>query len=248
MKEELIYGRQPVREALKSEKRKVKRLFVMEGAQGKIIEDIKQLSQKRKIPWEIKDKSFLEELVGKNVNHQGVVLLAQPRASLTWQEILKKNKTSPEATVVFVDRVEDPANLGTIARTAAFFGVGGILISKARSAPLDSPVVRASAGGIESIDIAQINNFTQVIKEFQKAGFWIVALEADGDKDIWDADLRGMPLGLVVGGEHEGIRRVVRSSCDMVLRIPSRGVINSLNVAVALGIGIYEVMRQRSTN
>jgi 23S rRNA (guanosine2251-2'-O)-methyltransferase len=145
MKEELIYGRQPVREALKSEKRKVKRLFVMEGAQGKIIEDIKQLSQKREIPWEIKDKTFLEELVGKNVNHQGVVLLAQPRASLTWQEILKKNKTSPEATVVFVDRVEDPANLGTIARTAAFFGVEGILISKARSAPLNSPVVRASA-------------------------------------------------------------------------------------------------------
>ncbi|HXL02712.1 MAG TPA: TrmH family RNA methyltransferase, partial [Candidatus Atribacteria bacterium] len=79
-------------------------------------------------------------------------------------------------------------------------------------------------------------------------GFWIVALEADGDKDIWDADLRGMPLGLVVGGEHEGIRKVVCSLCDMVLRVPSRGVINSLNVAVALGIGIYEVMRQRSTN
>ena len=74
-----------------------------------------------------------------------------------------------------------------------------------------------------------------------------MALEADGDKDIWDADLRGMPLGLW-WGEHEGIRRVVRSSCDMVLRIPSREVINSLNVAVALGIGIYEVMRQRSTN
>ena len=98
MKEELIYGRQPVREALKSEKRKVKRLFVMEGAQGKIIEDIKQHPRKEN-SLEIKDKSF-RRISGKNVNHQGVVLLAQPRASLTWQEILKKNKTSPEATVV----------------------------------------------------------------------------------------------------------------------------------------------------
>jgi len=248
MKSEIIYGRQPVREALKSEGRKVERLFLMEGAQGKIIEEIKQLSQKRKIPWETKDKSFLENLAGKNVNHQGVVLLAQPRPLPTWQEILDKNKTSPEATVVFVDRVEDPVNLGTIVRTAAFFGVGGVLISKARSAPLNSPVVRASAGGIESVDITQINNFTQVIKEFQAAGFWIVALEEDGDKNLWDVDLRGMPLGLVVGGEHEGVRKIVRSSCDMVLKIPSRGVINSLNVAVALGIGIYEVMRQRSTN
>lgn len=248
MKLELIYGRQPVREALRSGRRKIDKLFVMEGAQGKIIEEIKQLSQKRKIPWETKNKSFLENLAGKNVNHQGVVLLAQPRGLLTWQEILDKNKNFPEATVVFVDRVEDPVNLGTIVRTAAFFGVEGILISKARSAPLDSPVVKASVGGIESVDIAQINNFTQVIKEFQEQGFWIVALEADGDKNLWDVDLRGMPLGLVIGGEHEGVRKIIRSSCDMVLKIPSGGVINSLNVAVALGIGIYEVMRQRSAN
>jgi len=248
MKEELIYGRQPVREALRSEKRKVEMLFVMEGAQGKIIEEIKQLSQRRKIPWEVKDKVFLEELVGKGANHQGVVLVAQPRIFPSWQEILEKNKVSPEATVVFVDRVEDPVNLGAIIRTAAFFGVEGILISKARTAPLSSPVVRASAGGIEGVDIAQINNFTQVVKKFQEAGFWIVALEADGEKNLWDVDLRGMPLGLVVGGEHTGIRKVVRSLCDVVLKIPSKGVINSLNVAVALGIGIYEVMRQRSTN
>ncbi|HQE25945.1 MAG TPA: RNA methyltransferase, partial [Candidatus Atribacteria bacterium] len=151
MKEELIYGRQPVREALRSEKRKAEMLFVMEGAQGKIIEEIKQLSQRRKIPWEVKDKVFLEELVGKGANHQGVVLVAQPRIFPSWQEILEKNKVSPEATVVFVDRVEDPVNLGAIIRTAAFFGVEGILISKARTALLSSPVVRASAGGIEGV-------------------------------------------------------------------------------------------------
>ena len=92
----------------------------MEGAQGKIIEEIKQLSQRRKIPWEVKDKVFLEELVGKGANHQGVVLVAQPRIFPSWQEILEKNKVSPEATVVFVDRVEDPVNLGAIIRTAAF--------------------------------------------------------------------------------------------------------------------------------
>lgn len=240
-----IYGRHPVFEALRAKKRAFERLFLGKNAQGDIIRRIESLARDLGVPVERVDREVLEGLVGKEAVHQGVVLLCGEKAVPSWKELLKRTREHKDALVLFVDRVEDPRNLGAIIRTAAFFGVDGIVVSKARSAPLDSRVVKASAGGIEVSDVLQVNNFTEVVRTFKEEGFVIVGLEGDGESALWEFDPGPFPVGLVVGGENEGIRRIVRSMCDTVVRIPGSGAVPSLNVSVAAGIAIAVMLQRR---
>lgn len=243
-----IYGRHPVFEALRAQKRAFERLLLGKDIQGDIVRRIEGLAQSLGIPIERVDRKVLEELVGKDAVHQGVVLLCGEKVTPSWKEILTKVKGTRDALVLFIDRVEDPRNLGAIIRTAAFFGVHGVIVSKARSAPLDSRVVKAAAGGVEVSDVVQVNNFTEVVRAFQEAGCAIVGLEEDGEVTLWEFDPSPFPVGLVVGGENEGIRRIVRSLCDVVVRIPGSGGVPSLNVSVAAGIAIATLTQRRKTH
>ncbi len=240
-----IYGRHPVFEALRAQKRTFERLFLGKSTQGDVIRRIESLAQSLGVPVERVDREVLEGLVGKGVAHQGVVLLCGEKAVPSWKELLRRTRDQKDAFVLFVDRVEDPRNLGAIIRTAAFFGVSGVIVSKARSAPLNSRVVKASAGGIETSDVLQVNNFTEVVKAFKEAGFVIAGLEGDGEVSLWEFDPGPFPVGLVVGGENEGIRSIVRSLCDVVVRIPGSGRISSLNVSVASGIAMATILQRR---
>lgn len=240
-----IYGRHPVFEALKARRRAFERLFLGKNVQGDIIRRIESLAQSLGIPVERVDRRVLEELVGEDAVHQGVVLLCGERLAPSWKEILARVRGKRDSLVLFVDRVEDPRNLGAIIRTAAFFGIQGVIVSKARSAPLDSRVVKAAAGGVEASDVIQVNNFTEVVRAFKEAGCVIAGLEGDGEVVLWDFDPGPFPVGLVVGGENTGIRNIVRSLCDVVVRIPGSGSIASLNVSVATGIAIAAIIQRR---
>lgn len=244
---EYIYGRHPVFEALRMRRRSFERLLIGKTAQGDIIRRIESLAEHLGVPVERVDREVLESIVGKNTTHQGVVLLCGGKEVPSWKAVLARTKGKRDALVLFVDRVEDPRNLGAIIRTAVFFGVDGVIVSKARSAPLDSRVVaKAAAGGIETIDVLQVNNFTEVVRAFKEAGFVIVGLEGDGEVVLWDFDPGPFPVGLVVGGENEGIRKIVRSLCDAVVRIPGSGCIPSLNVSVASGIALAALIQRRN--
>lgn len=241
---QLIYGRQPVLEALRARKRSFEKLILRQGVTGEIVSEILRIAQQLQVPIEWQREEDLEKMVGRVV-HQGVVLISGSRRSRSWQELLEEVAENPQAVVGFVDRVEDPRNLGAIIRTAAFFGFQGLLVSKARTVSLYSQGVKASCGGMEFVDLFQVNDFLGVLRTFKKRGVFFLGMEEDAPMPIWDVDVRGVPLGLVVGSEDQGIRRIVRTECDFLVKIPSLGAISSLNVSVAFAIGAYEIIKQK---
>lgn len=240
----LIYGRQPVLEALRAQKRIFERLILRQGTRGEAIDEILGMAQKFQIPVEWKREEDFREMVGE-VAHQGVILVATSRGSYSWQEFLERIVGNPRVVVGFVDRIEDPRNLGAIIRTASFFGLPGLVVSKARTTPLHSQTVKAACGGIEFLDLFQVNNFVNVFRAFKERGFFMVGMEEDAPTLIWDVDVKDVPVGIVVGGEDQGVRKLVRSECDFLVKIPAIGSVSSLNVSVAFGIGVYEVVRQK---
>jgi len=145
---------------------------------------------------------------------------------------------------LILDGVEDPRNLGAVLRTAEAAGVHGVIIPERRAAGLTETVAKAAAGALEYVPVVKVVNIVNTIEDLKKAGVWIAAAEANGDMQYWDADFV-RPTALVLGGEDKGVRRLVREHCDYTLSLPLMGQISSLNVSVAAGVMLYEVLRQR---
>ncbi|MDZ4857397.1 MAG: 23S rRNA (guanosine(2251)-2'-O)-methyltransferase RlmB [Candidatus Hydrogenedentes bacterium] len=233
-----VVGRIPVLECLRAGKRTARRLFVMRGAQG--IDDVRAAAQG--IPIEETDRNRLDQLSG-GVVHQGVVLEADALPLLD-AALWARGAFPDQAVVVILDGVEDPHNFGAIVRSAAACGACAVLFGKDRSAPISAAAMKSAAGAMEYIDLVQATNVSRAIDDLKKVGFWIAGLDAEADKSIWEADLKGR-IGLVIGSEGKGIRRLVREHCDFHLRIPLSGPITSLNASVSAAIAIAECMRQR---
>lgn len=243
---EMIYGRHPVRSALDSGKRDCVKLLLADTATGREMEYFARRAEQLGVPVEMTGREGLEQKAGRNASHQGVILYCRRSRELHWKDLLEQSRLDRNAVVVFVDRVEDPRNLGALIRSAREFSARALIISRARTAPLEAKGVKAAAGAVETLDVIQINGFADVLEAFQQGGYWIVALDAGGDQTLWETDLTAGPLGVVIGGENQGIRRRVREMADWTVRIPLSGEAGSLNTSVALGIGLYEVRRQRA--
>lgn len=234
---EFIYGRNPVYETLRAHRRDVFRLQVAEGAQDKgRLTEILDLSAKRKIPVERVQRSRLDKL---NENHQGVALEASTYPYLELEDILDNAKSRNEPLFVLIlDTLQNPQNLGTIIRTAEAVGVHGVLIPPHRAAEITPAVVSSSAGACEHMLVARAN-LAQTIGQLKEADAWIVGLdESPESKDPSEVPLE-RALAVVVGSEGEGIRPLVRESCDYLLRLPMEGQIESLNASVAGSIALY---------
>jgi 23S rRNA (guanosine2251-2'-O)-methyltransferase len=180
-----------------------------------------------------------------NVSHQGVIAIASARQYATLDDILKipERKGQP-ALFLILDGIEDPRNLGAILRSAEATGVHGIIIPGRRSAGLTETVAKAAAGALEYVPVAKVVNIVNTIEEFKKNGIWVTGAEAGGETVYWDADFV-RPTALVLGGEDKGVRRLVKEHCDCLVSLPLMGQISSLNVSVAAGALLYEVLRQR---
>ncbi|MBO6235206.1 MAG: 23S rRNA (guanosine(2251)-2'-O)-methyltransferase RlmB, partial [Schwartzia sp.] len=185
------------------------------------------------------------EAIARGFRHQGVLAYTSPVDYTSMDELLESaGKKSDSPFLLLLDELEDPHNLGAILRTADAVGVDGVLIPRRRSCPLSATVAKTSAGAVEYVPVARIGNIAQTIKDLKKEGFWIIGADMDGTVDYFDADLTGATV-LVVGNEGRGISRLVRESCDILVRIPMLGKINSLNVSVAGAVLMYESLRQR---
>jgi 23S rRNA (guanosine2251-2'-O)-methyltransferase len=237
----LVAGRIPVLECLRAKKRKARRLLYLPTA-----DDIREiLDAASTIPCERRDRQQLDRLT-EGVPHQGVVLEADPLATLSVDEWLHRIRERTNVCALLLDGVEDPHNFGAVIRSAAAFGSAGVLFGKDRSAPLSMSAMKSAAGAAEYIDLVQITNIPRALAQLKDAGFWISGLDAEGDRSIWNADLRGRCV-LVVGSEGRGIRRIVRESCDFLLNIPIEGPITSLNASVSAAVTLAEWKRQTST-
>ncbi len=241
--EDVVVGRNAVTEALKSG-RTVNRLLVAEHDDQGSIREIVKLARESGALVEVVPRSQIEA-AARGFRHQGVMAYTSPVEYTPLEDILDRARQEEGAPfLLLLDELEDPHNLGAVLRTADAVGVTGVLIPKRRSCPLSATVAKTSAGAVEYVPVARIGNVAQTIRELKKEGFWIVGADMDGTADYYDADLTGATV-LVVGNEGRGISRLVRENCDVLVRIPMQGKINSLNASVAGAVLMYEALRQR---
>lgn len=231
-------GRNAVFELLKTDKT-IDKLLMEKNPQGSL-QKIFAEARKRGVRVQFVDRKVLDKESAEG-RHQGVIAFATDYSYSTLDEIISKENGS--GLVVLCDGIEDVHNLGSIIRVAECAGADGVIIPANKSASVTEAVVRISAGAAEHMKVAKVNSLTGAVEELKKAGFWLYALEADGE-NIYKADLSGK-VALVVGGEDSGVRRLTRERCDFTLSLPLYGKVNSLNASVALGIAVYEVIRRR---
>jgi 23S rRNA (guanosine2251-2'-O)-methyltransferase len=239
--EDWVYGLNPVREALRGGRR-ILSVYISASRREKVpeIEDALALQgmQARKV-----DESFFEERFAKG--HQGIAAHMAPREYSDLEDLLLVPAQKGQSPLfLLLDGIEDPRNFGSILRVADAGGVHGVVIQSHRAASLTSETVKASAGASEHVMISMVPNIKHAIRAMKDGGIVIVGAEADGEVTAWEADL-AEPVALVVGSEGAGMRRTVKEQCDLVVRLPMQGKVNSLNASVATGIIIFEIMRQR---
>ncbi len=241
---EKILGRNPVLEALKSGRTLNKILLAKSIDQNETVSEIIRLSRKRGVPYEWVDRKMLDQKSGYGKN-QGVIALAAPKEYADVEDILQvaKSKNEPPL-IVILDGIEGPHNLGAIIRTAEASGVHGVIIPKRRAAPVTETVARTSAGAIEHIAVARVTNIGNEIRKLKKAGVWVVGITEKAQKSLTEADFK-LGTALVIGSEGKGISKHIKESCELLVSIPMKGKISSLNASVAAAVVLYEAVRQR---
>jgi 23S rRNA (guanosine2251-2'-O)-methyltransferase len=239
-----IWGRNPVLETLHSP-RQIKRILLAEGQrEAPALASIVQEAKQRHIPLETVPRARLDQL-SRGAVHQGVLAVVGERKYASIDEILAVAESRREPPFLLIlDAIQDVNNLGSLLRTAEAAGVHGVIIPEHRAAEVNATVIKTSAGATEHLLIAQETNLTRAIEDLKKRNIWVVGLAGEAQTLYTQADLTG-PLALVVGNEGKGISRLVREHCDLLIRLPMYGHINSLNAAVAGSIALYEALRQR---
>jgi len=242
MDDQYVVGRNPVLELLKTEKR-VDKIYILKGDLQGSINKILGIARERKIVVQEVDKKKLDSISEGNA-HQGVAALVTGFEYSSVKDILDYAAQRDEKPfVILLDGIEDPHNLGAIARSAECAGVHGIIIPKRRTAIVNQTVHKSSAGAVEHIKIAQVSNITQTMDVLKKEGLWIYGADMDGNDYHFNTSMTGA-IGIVIGSEGKGLSRLVKEKCDFLVRIPMMGKITSLNASQAATILVYEVLRQ----
>lgn len=240
-----VWGRNPVLETLRSN-RKVKRLLIADGQrEAPALASILKEIELQQIPMETVPRQRLDQL-SQGAVHQGCLAVVEARRYATVDELLEfAHSKNEDPFLLILDVIQDVNNLGSLLRTAEAVGVHGVIIPQHHAAEVNATVVKTSAGATEHLLIAQETNLTRTVETLKKANIWVIGLAGETKTAYDQADLTG-PMALVVGNEGKGISRLVREHCDLLISLPMRGQINSLNAAVAGSIALYETLRQRT--
>lgn len=238
-----IEGRNSVIELLESG-RDINKIFIQSGEKHGSINKIIAMAREKKVIIKEIDKNKMKQMAQTD-NYQGVIAIVPPFEYCDVDDILLEAKSRQEEPfVVILDGIEDVHNLGSIIRTAETAGVHGIIIPKRRAASVNSIVSKVSAGAVEYMKIARVNNLTDTIKYLKEQGLWICGTDMDTKQEYDKQDYTG-PIGIVIGSEGFGMSRLVKENCDFLVKIPMMGKITSLNASVSAGIVIYETVKQR---
>ena len=262
--DEILVGRNAVFEALKAG-RGINRILVAQGAKEAALEPLLSLAREQGVPVRTCKREKLDQLA-PDMRHQGVIAYAAPVAYASIDDVFACAEEKGEPPLLLLlDEIEDPHNFGALLRTADAAGVHGILLPRRHSVPLTETVARVSAGAlvperrgcaltatvaktsagaVEHVRVVRIGNIVQEMKRLKERGLWFVGADMAGDEDMFHADLTG-PLCIVIGSEGKGLGRLVKETCDFLVRIPMHGAINSLNASVAGALLMYEARRAR---
>jgi 23S rRNA (guanosine2251-2'-O)-methyltransferase len=243
LNDEIVYGKNPVLELLKSGNPVNKVLFLAEGPSGRN-QEIISLLHHRGIPYQFVDRQTLDRLTNRE-RHQGMLAYVAAREYAGIEDILAlAEERQEEPFILVLDEIEDPHNLGALLRTVDAVGAHGVIIPKRRSVALTATVAKTSAGAVEHVLVARVSNLVQTLQELKKKGCWVSGAEAGG-KNAFEADLTGARV-IVIGSEGKGISRLLRENCDEIVSLPMKGKVTSLNASVAGSVMLYEVLRQRT--
>lgn len=242
IKSDVISGRNPVSEAIRSG-RPIDKILVARGEKNGAVVGILAKARDRQIPVKEVDRVKLDYITGSSV-HQGIAAFAAVKDFCSVDDIFEYAEEKDEPPfIVVLDEIEDPHNLGAIIRTAECAGVHGIIIPKRRSAGLSYTVGKASAGAVEYMRVARVTNIANTLDELKQRGVWVYGADMDG-QNYTECDLSGA-CAIVIGNEGKGISRLVRQKCDVIVSLPMKGKINSLNASVAAGILMYHAAKGR---
>lgn len=247
MPSELLFRRNAVRECLRANRRKAYKLTVAQDGDLAPAQDIVAEAKRRKIPVIEGDKKTLN-VAAHGENHQGVLLEVGPYPYVQLPDILDYARERGEPPfVLLLDLVQDPRNVGAILRTAEAMGVHGVVIQERRGCEITPTVVTTSAGAAEHLRVAQVTNLVDAMRRLQKSDVWLVGLGLDANAKSLDTVDLNLPLGLVIGNEGAGLRRLVRERCDFLLKLPMFGQVESLNAAVAGSVALFAARTARRT-
>lgn len=236
-----IYGVLPVLEALKAGGSLIDRVVIAEGVRDARLRELIEAARRARVPIRREPRVALDRLT-RNANHQGVIAITAAGTYSDGDELL--DRISPDTVFILLDGVEDPRNLGAIIRTAECGGASAVIVTERRAAHLTDAVAKTSAGAVAHLPVARVTNLSSFIEDLKRRNVWVVGVEASGQKAYTEFDYSGA-LALVFGSEGDGLHRLVRERCDAVVTIPMRGKVTSLNVSVAVGVVLFEALRQR---
>ena len=245
MEQEIIYGINPIIEALKGDRLVLNKIMIAEGRESPALRTLQQLARGKGIPVHRCPRDFLNRETGSE-HHQGVLAYPAGTAYATWEELEQRIARTPGLSVVVIlDSIEDPQNLGSLIRTAEACGAQGVVIPKDRAAGLTPTAVKISAGAAAHLPIVRVTNLAQAIEDLKKLGFWVVGAETRWAKSLYEMKF-DMNVALLIGSEGKGIRPLLLRKCDFTVSIPMRGKISSLNTAMAGAVILYEILRQQA--
>src|ERR1700721_4154314 len=238
-----LTGIHAVREALEAS-RPLDSLTVAKSTHGNRIEELVRLARKLDVPVRFEERTQVDRAAGTR-EHQGVVAFVSSSPTASFYDLLKPRPAgNAPGLLVLLDGVEDPQNLGAIVRTSLAAGAQGVVLPERRAAGLTDSVARASAGAPAHLPVARVKNLVRAMEDMKEAGYWLIGLDERAEKKYTEADFSGQ-LGIVLGGEGEGLHELTRKRCDFLVSIATCGPVRSLNVSVAAGVVLFEVVRQR---
>ena len=241
----LVYGLLPVLEALRADTRRIDKVLIADGSKENRLSEIVNLCRSRSIPWDRVPRDTFAKHLSTDVNHQGVLAFTAASDYVETDDILENASETP--LILILDGVEDPRNLGAILRVAECAAIDGVIIPERRAVGLTDTVAKSSAGAIEYVKVAKTVNLNRFIEKLKEQNIWVVGTSMDAEMEYSDWDWT-RPSALVLGGEGSGLHRLVAENCDVLVKIPMYGKIDSLNVSVAAGVILFEARRQRTIN
>lgn len=243
-RDRFIPGFHAVRETLKEQSGTLKEIWVAEEKPSARIEEILNLAKSQNIPIYFKHQSYLSELF-EHIAHQGIVGITKTFAYADLSQVLRHSlQEGTSALLLVADHITDPGNLGALIRTAAFFGSHGLIIPKDRSAAMTPAALKRASGAHSKLPVARVTNLGRALDDLSKKGFWIIGATGEAQLSIYDFDWN-RPLVLALGSEQKGLSPSIRKRCHELVRIPSPGGVESLNISVAGGAVLSEICRQR---
>lgn len=240
----LIYGVLPILEALRARTRRIEKILFAEGAREQRLSEIFDLAKQHRIQFQKIPRADFSRFLENGTNHQGVIAFVAAADYTDAEGLLDEISADENSLSIVLDGVEDPRNLGAILRTADGAGASGVFIPDRRAAGLTETVAKTSAGATEYVKIAKVVNISRLIDEMKSRNIWTIGASADATTHYADWDWT-QKSALVLGGEGRGLHRLVAEKCDVLVKIPLAGRIESLNVSVAAGVILFEAIRQR---